>query len=97
MPQLEPRACAAVGQGGLLSLYEAMFSQYGLTCAQVLVTTPDFKDAELRNNLRSTMDALIKMNCIPIINTNDAVAPPPGEDHDLKGVSILLPQSSFFQ
>ncbi|XP_028416297.1 delta-1-pyrroline-5-carboxylate synthase-like isoform X1 [Dendronephthya gigantea] len=86
LPQLEPRACAAVGQGGLLSLYEAMFSQYGLTCAQVLVTTPDFKDAELRSNLRSTMDALIKMNCIPIINTNDAVAPPPGEDHDLKGL-----------
>ncbi len=43
------------------------------------------------------MDALIKMNCVPIINTNDAVAPPPGEDHDLKGVSILLCKScSFF-
>ena len=54
------------------------------------MTTPDFKDAELRSNLRSTMDALIKMNCIPIINTNDAVAPPPGEDHDLKGVGILF-------
>ncbi|CAB3990250.1 delta-1-pyrroline-5-carboxylate synthase isoform X2, partial [Paramuricea clavata] len=95
MPQLEPRACAAVGQGGLLSLYEAMFSQYGLTCAQVLVTTPDFKDPELRNNLRSTMDALIKMNCIPIINTNDAVAPPPGEDHDLKGVISLKDNDSL--
>lgn len=34
------------------------------------------------------MDALIKMNCIPIINTNDAVAPPPGDDYDLKGVSL---------
>ncbi|XP_028403121.1 delta-1-pyrroline-5-carboxylate synthase-like isoform X2 [Dendronephthya gigantea] len=95
LPQLEPRACAAVGQGGLLSLYEAMFSQYGLTCAQVLVTTPDFKDAELRSNLRSTMDALIKMNCIPIINTNDAVAPPPGEDHDLKGIISLKDNDSL--
>ncbi|XP_046850990.1 delta-1-pyrroline-5-carboxylate synthase-like isoform X2 [Xenia sp. Carnegie-2017] len=95
MPQLEPRACAAVGQGGLLSLYEAMFSQYGLTCAQVLVTTPDFKNAELRANLRSTMDALIKMNCIPIINTNDAVAPPPGDDYDLKGVISLKDNDSL--
>ena len=59
------------------------------------MTTPDFKDAELRGNLRSTMDALIKMNCIPIINTNDAVAPPPGEDHDLKGVGTLLNQLNF--
>lgn len=92
---LEPRACAAVGQGGLLSLYEAMFSQYGLTCAQVLVTTPDFKDPELRGNLRSTMDALIKMNCVPIINTNDTVAPPPGKDHDLRGVISLKDNDSL--
>lgn len=42
------------------------------------------------------MDALIKMNCIPIINTNDAVAPPPGEDHDLKGVSVLLHNLASF-
>lgn len=32
---LEPRACAAVGQVGLMALYETMFALYGVNCAQV--------------------------------------------------------------
>lgn len=33
--EMEPRACAAAGQSGLMALYETMFAQYGVSCAQV--------------------------------------------------------------
>ncbi len=33
--EMEPRACAAAGQTGLMALYETMFAQYGVSCAQV--------------------------------------------------------------
>ncbi|XP_053680449.1 delta-1-pyrroline-5-carboxylate synthase [Anopheles nili] len=73
---LEPRAAAAVGQSGLMSLYDAMFAQYGIKIAQVLVTEPDFYNEETRKNLFSTLSELISLNIVPIINTNDAVVPP---------------------
>ncbi|XP_014235949.1 delta-1-pyrroline-5-carboxylate synthase [Trichogramma pretiosum] len=73
---LEPRAAAAVGQSGLMSLYDAMFAQYGVKLAQVLVTKPDFMNEETRKNLFSTLSELISLNIVPIINTNDAVSPP---------------------
>lgn len=46
------RAAAAVGQSSLMSLYEAMFAQYGVNIAQVLVTKPDFYNEINRLNLR---------------------------------------------
>ena len=84
---VEPRACAAVGQSGLMSLYESMFSQYGVRTAQVLVTKPDLYHEHSRRNLTSTLNELLRLNIIPIVNTNDAVAPPPERDLDLAGVS----------
>jgi delta-1-pyrroline-5-carboxylate synthetase len=91
---LEPRAAAAVGQSGLMSLYDAMFAQYGVKIAQVLVTKPDFYNEETRRNLFSTLSELISLNIVPIINTNDAVSPPPQVDEPIggkagkKGISI---------
>jgi delta-1-pyrroline-5-carboxylate synthetase len=73
---LEPRAAAAVGQSGLMSMYDAMFAQYGVKIAQVLVTKPDFYNEETRKNLFCTLSELISLNIVPIINTNDAVSPP---------------------
>ena len=92
---IEPRAAAAVGQSGLMSLYDAMFSQYGVKIAQVLVTKPDFYNEETRRHLASTVSELISLNIVPIINTNDAVSPPPMVDEDLAGVISIKDNDSL--
>ena len=82
---MEPRAAAAVGQSGLMSLYEAMFAQYGVKLAQVLVPNQVFLTEEIRRNFFSTLDELLKLNVIPIVNTNDAISPPPQVEDDIVG------------
>ncbi|CAB3246843.1 unnamed protein product [Arctia plantaginis] len=73
---LDPRAAAAVGQSELMAMYDAMFSQYNVKIAQVLVTKPDFYNEETKKNLFCTLSELISLNIVPIVNTNDAVSPP---------------------
>jgi delta-1-pyrroline-5-carboxylate synthetase len=92
---IDPRACSAVGQGGLVSLYEAMFQQYGITCAQVLVTKNDFRDRQTLMHLRATMGELIRFGVIPIVNENDAVSPPAEEGADLEGVISVVDNDSL--
>jgi len=75
-PFVDSKSCAAVGQSGLMSLYESMFSQYNITCAQVLISRRDL-DIEHKEALRSTIDNLLALSIVPIINTNDAAAPVP--------------------
>ncbi|XP_076008218.1 delta-1-pyrroline-5-carboxylate synthase isoform X2 [Genypterus blacodes] len=95
LPLLEARACAAAGQSGLMALYEAMFTQYSTCTAQVLVTNLDFHDDQKRQNLNSTLQELLRMNIVPIINTNDAVVPPPEPNSDLQGVISIKDNDSL--
>lgn len=52
------------------------------------MTNLDFHDDEKRQNLNSTLQELLCMNIVPIINTNDAVVPPPEPNSDLQGVNV---------
>lgn len=64
-------------------MYEAMYAQYGVKVAQILITKPDFYNEETRRNLISTLNELIALNIMPIINTNDAVSPPPQLEREI--------------
>ncbi|XP_006831243.1 PREDICTED: delta-1-pyrroline-5-carboxylate synthase isoform X2 [Chrysochloris asiatica] len=95
IPVLEARACAAAGQSGLMALYEAMFTQYSICAAQILVTNLDFHDEQKRQNLNGTLHELLRMNIVPIINTNDAVVPPAEPNSDLQGVISVKDNDSL--
>lgn len=72
-PASESRAAAAVGQSSLMSFYESLFHQYDCKVAQVLVTKADFQHEASRRQLRNTIQDLLSLNIVPIVNTNDAV------------------------
>jgi glutamate 5-kinase len=71
LPDLQ--AAAAVGQMGLVQMYESQLSQHGITSAQVLLTHADLADRERYLNARSTLLALLAMKVVPVINENDTV------------------------
>ena len=69
----ELQAAAAVGQMGLVQMYETKLRQHGLGSAQVLLTHADLADRERYLNARSTLNTLLLHNVLPVINENDTV------------------------
>jgi glutamate 5-kinase len=68
------QACAAVGQSLLMHAYEQLFRAHDVKIAQVLLTEDDFTDFRRYTNLRRTMEKLLKLGVLPIINENDTVS-----------------------
>ena len=69
----ELQAAAAVGQMGLVQMYETRLRAHGMASAQVLLTHADLADRERYLNARSTLLTLLSLNVIPVINENDTV------------------------
>ncbi len=68
------QACAAVGQCELMYEYDKLFGEYNHTVAQILLTAPDLSCDDRREKFENTIERLLELNVLPIINENDTVA-----------------------
>ncbi|MGP3698441.1 glutamate 5-kinase [Rhodobacter sp. NSM] len=74
LPLEQSQAAAAVGQIRLARAYEEVLAPHGITTAQVLVTLEDTEDRRRYLNSRATMETLLALGTVPIVNENDTVA-----------------------
>ena len=72
--------CAAVGQARFICEYEHLFADHGVKIGQVLLTHYDFEDHHRAQNVKTSLDHLVRSGIVPVINENDVVA-----DEELKG------------
>ncbi|QAY68391.1 glutamate 5-kinase [Paenibacillus protaetiae] len=70
----EKQAAAAVGQALLMQAYQDEFNRFGMVAAQILLTRTDFSNRKRINNALMTMEELLRLRTIPIINENDTVS-----------------------
>ncbi|MGA7327245.1 MAG: glutamate 5-kinase [Rhodomicrobium sp.] len=70
----EAQAAASVGQITLAHAYQTAFRQLGLTAAQILVTPGDTEERRRYLNARNTVETLLRLGAVPVVNENDTVA-----------------------
>jgi len=68
------QAAASVGQGALVAAYQRAFEVHGLTVGQVLLTADDVTRRSHYANARRTLDRLLELRVVPVVNENDTVA-----------------------
>ena len=68
------QAAAAVGQCELMYVYDKLFSEYNHTVAQILITAADIRSEDRHTNFSNTLNRLLELGVIPVINENDTIA-----------------------
>lgn len=68
------QAAAAVGQCELMYTYDKLFGEYHHTVAQLLITGEDVSDEKRHTNFSNTLNRLLELNALPILNENDTIA-----------------------
>lgn len=68
------QACCAAGQASLMEIYAEELSKLHVACGQILITRKDIVDRKSYLNVRNTMERLLELGVIPIVNENDTVS-----------------------
>lgn len=90
------QAAASVGQGRLMAHYSQAFGAFGRTVGQVLLTTEDITRRTNYNNAQRTLNRLLELGVIPIVNENDTIATAEiklGDNDRLAALVALLVQA----
>lgn len=92
------QALAAIGQGRLIARYDDLFRQFDQEIAQVLLTRNDITDYSQFRNAQNTIEALLDMGVVPIVNENDTLSVLEikfGDNDTLSAITAVLAHALF--
>ena len=95
----QQQACAAIGQAGLMMVYEKAFVRHGYKAAQILLTSEDLAHRRRYLNARNTLGTLLEWDVVPIINENDTVAVAElkyGDNDTVAGLVTMMIEADLF-
>ena len=84
------QAYAAVGQSNLMHFYREAFEKFNIKTAQILLTADDFSSRKRYLSLRNTLNTLLELDIVPIINENDVISTNELEYYKENGVTVCF-------
>lgn len=92
------QALAAIGQVHLMRFFQEVFTDYGLSVSQCLLSYHDFVNEESKRNIKNTVETLLDFDYVPVINENDTVSTDEikfGDNDKLAALTAVLLQADL--